>query len=144
MLYFALGSLLWQGLKAETEEEKNELIKRKKLKLPVAELCEGLPGEFATYVNYTQTLGFNNRPDYAYLRRLFGNALLTGAFKYDNIYDWTERRFCEIHGDAETIGSSPQRPCPHTNHNRRNANYALQRDLGALPPSPGRRRDAPK
>ena len=56
LMYFALSLLLWQGLKAESEEEKNELIKQKKLKLPVVELYEGLPGEFATYVRYTRFL----------------------------------------------------------------------------------------
>ncbi|QKX57700.1 uncharacterized protein TRUGW13939_04818 [Talaromyces rugulosus] len=35
LLYFARGSLPWQGLKALTEEGKNELIKQKKLNMPV-------------------------------------------------------------------------------------------------------------
>ncbi|KAF1739593.1 Casein kinase I isoform delta [Beauveria bassiana] len=99
LLYFARGSLPWQGLKAATEE-KNELIKQKKLKMPVTELCEGLPREFATYISYTRSLGFKDRPDYAYLRRLFGKAFSARGFRYDNIFDWTEKRFVEIQGDS--------------------------------------------
>ncbi|KAJ2974878.1 hypothetical protein NQ176_g5823 [Zarea fungicola] len=127
LLYFARGSLPWQGLKAATEMEKNELIKYRKLNISVTKLCEGLPGEFATYISYTRALKFEDRPNYAYLRRLFRQALVAYGFNYDNIYDWTERRFYEIHGDVETIGRA-QRACQRTNHGRRNANYALPRE----------------
>ncbi|EJP62034.1 casein kinase 1 epsilon [Beauveria bassiana ARSEF 2860] len=77
---------LWQGLKAATEE-KNEFIKQKKLTMPVTELCEGLPREFATYISYTRSLGFKDRPDYAYLRRLFGKAFSARGFRYDNRFE---------------------------------------------------------
>ncbi|KAJ3499419.1 hypothetical protein NLG97_g355 [Lecanicillium saksenae] len=99
LLYFARGSLPWQGLKAATEEEKNECIKKKKLNVSVTELCEGLPREFATYITYTRSLGFKDIPDYAYLRRLFRNAFSARSFKYDNIFDWTEKLFLEIQCD---------------------------------------------
>ncbi|KAM3553512.1 hypothetical protein ARSEF4850_006881 [Beauveria asiatica] len=68
--------------------------------MPVTTLCEGLLGEFATYATYTRSLGFKDRPDYAYLRRLFRNAFSARGFRYDNIYDWTEKRFREIYGDS--------------------------------------------
>ncbi|KGQ09555.1 Casein kinase I isoform delta [Beauveria bassiana D1-5] len=100
LLYFARGSLPWQGLKAATEEQKNELIKQEKLNMPVTKLCEGLPGEFAAYVSYTRSLRFKDRPDYAYLRRLFRNTFSSRGFKYDNIFDWTEKRFREIYADS--------------------------------------------
>lgn len=103
LLYFAHGSLPWQGLKSATKDGKNELIKQKKLTLSVAELCEGLPEEFETYISYTRSRRFKDRPDYAYLRRLFRHAFLTRGLKYDNIFDWTEKRFREIQGEAETI-----------------------------------------
>ncbi|KAM3536743.1 hypothetical protein MY4038_000198, partial [Beauveria bassiana] len=110
LLYFVRGSLPWQGLKAATEEEKNELIKQKKLNMSVTKLCEGLPEEFATYVSYTRSLGFNDRPDYAYLRRLFRRAFTSREFKYDNVFDWTEKLFYEVQGDLDRIGGPPQRP----------------------------------
>lgn len=53
-VYFARGSLPWQGLKAATEKEKDERIKEKKKSLSGKALCEDvLPGEFATYIDYT-------------------------------------------------------------------------------------------
>ena len=96
LLYFAHGSLPWQGLKAATAKEKDELIKQKKLNLPVAELCEGLPEEFATYINYTRSLRFKEKPDYAHLRKIFRDAFSARRFEYDNVFDWTERRFREM------------------------------------------------
>lgn len=100
LLYFAGGSLPQQGLKASTEEEKNDLIKQKKQVMPVTELCKGLPREFATYISYTRSLGFKDRPDYAYLRRIFRKAFSARGFRYNNIFDWTEKRFLEIQGDS--------------------------------------------
>ncbi|KAK8145257.1 hypothetical protein G3M48_004703 [Beauveria asiatica] len=93
LLYFARGSLPWQGLKAATEKDKTELIKRKKIGLPVTELCEGLPEEIARYIKYTRSLGFKDKPDYTYLRHLFRRAFLARGFTYDNVFDWTERQF---------------------------------------------------
>ncbi|TQV90120.1 casein kinase 1, delta [Cordyceps javanica] len=100
LLYFARGSLPWQGFKAATDEEKNELIAQKKLNLPAKSLCGGLPEEFATYISYTRSLGFKDRPDYAYLRRLFRNAFSARGFKYDNIFDWTKKLFYEMQGNT--------------------------------------------
>ncbi len=102
LLYFALGSLPWQGFKAATEKDKTELIKQKKIGLPETELCEGLPEEFVTYIRYTRSLGFKDRPDYIYLRKLFRRAFLGRGFKYDNVFDWTERRYREMQDDVET------------------------------------------
>ncbi|RYP48163.1 hypothetical protein DL768_005895 [Monosporascus sp. mg162] len=71
-LYFARDSLPWQGLKAVGDEEKNELIKEKRMNLSGERLCEGvLPDEFATYINYTRSLCFEDKPNYSYLRKLF-------------------------------------------------------------------------
>jgi hypothetical protein len=104
LLYFARGSLPWQGLKAATKKENSELIRQEKLKLPVTKVCERLPEEFATYISYTRSLGFKDRPDYDQLRRLFRDAFLTRGFEYDNVFDWTVRRFFEMQGDVELQG----------------------------------------
>ena len=34
-------------------------------------LCLGYPEEMATYMTYCRNLGFDETPNYAYLRRLF-------------------------------------------------------------------------
>lgn len=101
LLYFVHGSLPWQGLKAATEEERHKLIKQKKLEVSVEKLCEGLPEEFATYITYTRSLGFNDRPKYTYLRGLFRHVFSTYGFRYDNVFDWTERLFREMQADVK-------------------------------------------
>lgn len=74
LLYLARGLLPWQGLTVTTEEENNVLIKQKKLSMPVTESREDHPGELAKYASYILSPGFNDRPDYAYLCRLFRTA----------------------------------------------------------------------
>ena len=87
-VYFARGSLWWQGLKAAIDEEKNKLIKNKKISLSGEKLCKGLlPDEFATYINYTRSLGFENKPNYVYLRKLFRRLFRSKGFKHDNVFD---------------------------------------------------------
>ena len=85
--YFAYGSLLQQGLKAATDKERNELLKEKKLSLSGEDLCDVLPSEFATYINYTRSLRFNDKPDYSYLRGLFRRRFRSKGFKHDNIFN---------------------------------------------------------
>jgi hypothetical protein len=119
-VYFAGGSLPWQGLKATTDKERDERIKEGKESLSGEALCDGvLPGQFATYIDYTRSLGFDDKPDYLYLRRLFRRLFAAEGLKYDNVFDWTEKRFQEICSKADGRPSmgKPQkrrRPKPKT------------------------------
>lgn len=45
--------------------------------------------EFITYLNYCRSLRFEDRPDYAYLRRLFKDLFFREGLQYDFIFDWT-------------------------------------------------------
>lgn len=91
LMYFCRGSLPWQGLKAHTKNQKYERISDKKMSTSVESLCRGFPSEFATYLNYTRSLRFADRPDYAYLRKLFRDLFLREGYVYDLQFDWTER-----------------------------------------------------
>ena len=44
-MYFNLGSLPWQGLKAATKRQKYERISEKKMSTPIEILCKGYPCE---------------------------------------------------------------------------------------------------
>lgn len=91
LLYFARGSLPWQGLKASTDKERTELIKQKKISTTTEDLCKGLPEEFAAYVMYARSLQPAEKPNYAYLLRLFNKLFIAQGFQYDNVFDWTEK-----------------------------------------------------
>ncbi|EQL00648.1 casein kinase I isoform delta [Ophiocordyceps sinensis CO18] len=100
LLYFARGSLPWQGMKAANDHERSELIKNRKMSLSAEELCEGLPQEFTQYIEHARSLAFEERPKYAYLRRLFRRLFTAQGYQHDNVFDWTEKLFHEIHNSA--------------------------------------------
>ncbi|KAF1993297.1 casein kinase I isoform delta [Amniculicola lignicola CBS 123094] len=111
LVYFARGSLPWQGLKAATEEGRNERIKEMKISLSAKDLCRDLPVEFATYINYTRSLDFDNKPDYSYLRDLFRRLFIRNGFSYDDVYDWTVKKYIEIHSRVnEPMSRTPRGP----------------------------------
>nr|VWO98624.1 Ras-like protein Rab7 [Ganoderma boninense] len=87
-MYFLRGSLPWQGLKAATNKQKYEKIGEKKQTTPIKELCEGFPEEFSIYLNYVRKLGFEETPDYDFLRELFAKVLKNNGDVEDGVYDW--------------------------------------------------------
>jgi len=93
LMYFCRGSLPWQGLKANSKKEKYEKIMEKKMSTPVEVLCKHFPSEFVTYLNYCRSLRFEDRPDYAYLRRLLKDLFFREGYQYDFVFDWTIRNY---------------------------------------------------
>ncbi|KAF9466578.1 kinase-like domain-containing protein [Collybia nuda] len=87
-MYFLRGGLPWQGLRAATNKQKYEKIGEKKQTTPIVELCEGFPEEFAIYMNYVRKLGFEETPDYDFLRELFTKVLKTLGEAEDGVFDW--------------------------------------------------------
>ncbi|CAJ2502555.1 Uu.00g099490.m01.CDS01 [Anthostomella pinea] len=87
-MYFLRGGLPWQGLKAATNKQKYEKIGEKKQTTPIKELCLGFPDEFNKYLTYVRNLGFEDTPDYDYLRELFTQALKNHGEVEDGEYDW--------------------------------------------------------
>lgn len=43
-------------------------------------LCRGYPPEFASYFHYCRSLRFDDKPDYAYLKRLFRDLFIREGF----------------------------------------------------------------
>jgi len=89
LIYFALGSLPWQRLKAKTRQEFHSKVMQKKMNTPVEILCRCLPKEFATYVNYTRNLAFIEKPDYNSLRQSFRKLFIRKECSDNNLFDWT-------------------------------------------------------
>ncbi|KAM6515598.1 serine/threonine protein kinase [Fusarium solani] len=93
ILYFSLGSLPWQGLKAATKKQKYDRIMEKKMTTPTEVLCRCLPNEFAIYLNYCRSLRFDDKPDYSYLRKIFRDLFVREGFQYDYVFDWTVYKY---------------------------------------------------
>uniref|UniRef100_A0A1A9W4P3 non-specific serine/threonine protein kinase n=1 Tax=Glossina brevipalpis TaxID=37001 RepID=A0A1A9W4P3_9MUSC len=89
LMYFIFGRLPWQGLKAKNKQEKYEKTSEKMMSTPIDVLCKGSPMEFSMYLHYCRSLRFEQEPDYAYLRHLFGLLFRKLNLQYDYIFDWT-------------------------------------------------------
>lgn len=90
LMYFSRGQLPWQGFQADTKEEKYTKIMETKKSTSVESLCKGYPAAFASYLNYCKALRFEDRPDYAYLRRLFKDLFMREGFVNDGMFDWSQ------------------------------------------------------
>ncbi len=84
-----------------TEDERNELIKEKKLNTSIEDLCRGLPNAFTTYFKYVQALGFEDGPNYSSLRKLFRDLFIHEQFQYDHVFDWTIKKFLMMYGSSD-------------------------------------------
>ncbi|TMW64273.1 hypothetical protein Poli38472_012895 [Pythium oligandrum] len=126
-MYFIRGSLPWQGLKANTKKQKYEKIMEKKMNTPIEVLCKGYPAEFRAYFEYCRALRFDDKPDYAYLKRLFKELFFRKGFQFDAMFDWTvlnlrsgrrERGASGDNGDRTARIDSRQDPRPVASQGR--------------------------
>ncbi|KAL9650675.1 hypothetical protein ABK040_001731 [Willaertia magna] len=95
-MYFLRGSLPWQGLRAQTKQQKYDLISEKKMSTTIESLCKGFPSEFAAYLKYVRALRFEDKPDYAYLRKLLRDLFTKEGYQMDYLFDWTIKRINNI------------------------------------------------
>jgi len=75
LLYFAIGSLPWQGLRAKNKKTSLKLIGDTKIFTSLKILCDGLPSALETYITYVRNLEFDEEPDYSYLKKLLLTAM---------------------------------------------------------------------
>lgn len=112
LMYFLRGSLPWQGLKAATKKQKYEKISEKKMSTPIEVLCKGFPMEFVTYFQYCRSLRFDDKPDYAYLRKLFRDLFVREGYQWDYVFDWTVEKYRQMQhpraSQRQDVGTSGQ------------------------------------
>jgi len=118
LMYFNRGSLPWQGLKAVTKKQKYDRISEKKMSTPIDVLCKGFPLEFATYLNYTRSLRFEDKPDYPYLRKLFRELFVREGFQMDYVFDWTIKRIQESLSSGSLPAYRLKEKHRHRHHHR--------------------------
>ena len=72
IIYLLKGKLPWCGLKVESEDKrtKAEIVYEVKKRTSITELCEGLPAIFERMLTYAYKIGYDEKPDYIYLKRL--------------------------------------------------------------------------
>jgi casein kinase 1 len=70
-------------------------------------LCKAYPSEFASYFHYCRSLRFDDKPDYAYLKRIFRDLFIREGFQFDYVFDWTILKYQQ----SQSTGG-PQRVSP--------------------------------
>ena len=76
-IYLLKGKLPWMGIVPQKGElaSKEDIVYAKKVKTTVTELCEGIPYLFQKLLEYSYSLGFEDKPDYSYMTRQCKNYL---------------------------------------------------------------------
>ena len=91
IIYLAKGTLPWANIKSDNKNELyNRIIESKKATSPEF-LCRDLPIQFEEYIRYVKGLGYEQEPDYRYLKNLFLISLQNTGGKMDFAYDWDNR-----------------------------------------------------
>lgn len=88
LIYFLKGNLPWQGLSVRSNQEQKAKILELKQKISSRELCNNLPKEFESYMDYVKGLSYESDPDYHYLKNLFWGLLSKNNYSFDYFYDW--------------------------------------------------------
>jgi casein kinase I homolog HRR25 len=76
LLFFMCGSLLWHGIKPAINNQQHNTILQTKLNTPIEILCSMCPIEFNVFLSYICTSSFEDKPDYAYIRKLCCNVFV--------------------------------------------------------------------
>lgn len=124
LMYFLRGSLPWQGLNNGdlSLPERYQRIGETKRITPIEVLCEGFPEEFCSYMRYVRDIDFYEKPNYEYLRKLFTDLFDRRSYKYDDIFDWSNKQlpkkwkvppFNLITNGANFIPIKTQKPTGH-------------------------------
>lgn len=114
LMYFLRGSLPWQGLKAANKKQKYDKICQKKMATSVESLCKSHPTEFTSYFQHCKSLGFDDRPDYAYLKGLFRDLFIREGFQYDYVFDWTILKYQQAQSSGAVQRLPPAQGCTST------------------------------
>jgi serine/threonine protein kinase len=93
LLYFFLGKLPWQNMRAADTTDKYEKIGLRKQKITVRALCKNAPDAFHDYMHYCRSLDFDAEPNYEYLKGLFKTCATDMGVDMDDLtgFDWLVR-----------------------------------------------------
>lgn len=87
LVYLYKEKLPWQGIKNKDKNRRYELIGEKKQKIPVEDLCSGMPKEFTIFLKYVKNLDFDEKPHYSALKKMFYKLYKSRNYKDDNL-EW--------------------------------------------------------
>lgn len=83
------GQLPWEDVKGVTPRQRLEEISNIKRNYSLVSLCEGIPLEFRTFLEYSRQLEFTEKPDYQFCKNLFERLMEANGYINDSLFDWT-------------------------------------------------------
>lgn len=88
LVYLYKNFLPWQEIPVKSKMKKIKYVLNKKSKTPLEEVCRDCPNGFKEYIKYTRKLGFEDEPNYEYLRGLFASILKYDVTSITNQFSW--------------------------------------------------------
>ena len=82
------GKLPWQELKANNLKERFDKILEKKQYHNLQQLCGKLSDELFEYMKYCNSLEFDKKPDYVYLKKIFTDMFDKANINKNDDFQW--------------------------------------------------------
>jgi hypothetical protein len=101
ILYFIMKKLPWQGVRANTQQNRYKKIYYMKKKLMENESFKELPLQIQNFYKNIKKLKFDEEPNYSQLREFFKDLLRTNSFIEDENFSWINDQTL-IQAKAET------------------------------------------
>jgi serine/threonine protein kinase len=76
LIYFLCGSLPWSSIKLAMDMEWHKATLQQNMGSPLDLLGSAYTNEFSVFLHYTHALHFDEKPDYAYIHKIFHELLL--------------------------------------------------------------------
>eukprot|EP00340_Litonotus_pictus_P008426 CAMPEP_0170523294 /NCGR_PEP_ID=MMETSP0209-20121228/8731_1 /TAXON_ID=665100 ORGANISM="Litonotus pictus, Strain P1" /NCGR_SAMPLE_ID=MMETSP0209 /ASSEMBLY_ACC=CAM_ASM_000301 /LENGTH=412 /DNA_ID=CAMNT_0010811313 /DNA_START=25 /DNA_END=1263 /DNA_ORIENTATION=- len=95
LIYFILGELPWQGIKAKSKSEKKEKIMEMKLKTNFA-TDKRIPKELLLFLDFAKALKYEEKPDYKYIYKQL-NQIIAANYEFNDfdigkhIWEWNTK-----------------------------------------------------
>ncbi|EMD34939.1 hypothetical protein CERSUDRAFT_157667 [Gelatoporia subvermispora B] len=95
LLYFYHDRLPWQGIYAQSTDDKLMRIGQMKTGKTFEDLLQRSPPELAAYFHHCRSLDFEDSPDYGYLKQQFTVRMKREGWQNDGKFDWIESSHSE-------------------------------------------------
>ena len=124
IIYFIKGELPWQGIKYKTKSEKYSKILeiKKKSTIKGGELCESIPAEFQTIIDYIIGLEFTEKPNYSMIKNIIEMILAKLNYHNDLQFDWYNLEFLKNLYKPSLIENNEQKKSSNNNNNENKEN----------------------
>ena len=90
LIYFYKGSLPWQYVKNNNENEKYQHLMEMKIEFERYSFFKELPDNLKKFLQYTKNLEFEETPDYRYLRKLLKGMSSEDTNSNEYVFDWSK------------------------------------------------------